>query len=414
MPYVYLLILKGRSHMIKKVMKGKNRNKYQIRIQPTDSVTGKRISWPVQYADTKKAAVKIERQMWQEYESGLNLNDSRVVFAEDFQRYVDQRAKSISPVTVRSWQNTANSVKKYFKNAQIKQITTQLIESYAHDYVKNHHATVSRSSNIAKILVHLRNYFKSLEGKVIKENPVPENALKVFFKKSDFTVPQEWRIFTKSELKQIRNLIMTDLQNNPVQLNGSKLAILIESYTGMRVGELQALKFSDIVQEKGYWTFSINDSWSDYTNSFNGSLKARPKGYSRTLLPVPENVIDQVKEYQVAQKKFLTEYNLSNPLDLIFLSLHDYKRSSNYQPVRQKSINDMLKEICTKLSIESEGKQMSLYSFRHTVCTQLASTPEMSYPWAAEKMGHSLNMFMKTYVGLSQDIEQKMNQLWVS
>ena len=132
------------------------------------------------------------------------------------------------------------------------------------------------------------------------------------------------------------------------------------------------------------------------------------------MLPVPESVIIQVKKYQVAQKKFLTEYNLSNPLDLIFLSLHDYKRSSNYQPVRQKSINDMLKEICAKLSIEDEGKQMSLYSFRHTVCTQLASTPEMSYPWAAEKMGHSLNMFMKTYVGLSQDIEQKMNQLWVS
>lgn len=72
----------------------------------------------------------------------------------------------------------------------------------------------------------------------------------------------------------------------------------------------------------------------------------------------------------------------------------------------------MLKEICTKLSIESEGKQMSIYSFRHTVCTQLASIPEMSYPWAAEKMGHSLNMFMKTYVGVSQDINQKMNQLW--
>ena len=393
-------------------MRKKNRNKYSIRIQPIDSVTGKRISWPVQYADTKKAAVKIERQMWQEYEDGLNPSDSTVVFAKDFQRYVDQRSKSISPVTLSSWQNTANSVKKYFKNAQIKQITTQLIESYAHDYVKNHHATVSRSSNIAKILVHLRNYFKSLEGKIIKENPVPENALKVFFKQSDFTVPQEWRIFTKSELQQIRNLIMTDLQKNPVQLNSSKLAILIESYTGMRVGELQGLKFSDIVQEKGYWTFSINDSWCNYTNSFNGSLKARPKGYSRTLLPVPENVIDQVKEYQTAQKSFLRQHNLRNPLNLIFLNLHDYQKASDHQPITQKGINHMLKEICTKLSIEDEGKQMSLYSFRHTVCTQLASTPGMSYPWAAEKMGHSLNMFMKTYVGVSQDINQKMNQLW--
>ena len=71
--------------MIKKVMSKKNRNKYSVRIQPTDNVTGKRISWPVKYADTKKAAVKIERQMWQEYEDGLNPSDSTVAFAKDFQ-----------------------------------------------------------------------------------------------------------------------------------------------------------------------------------------------------------------------------------------------------------------------------------------------------------------------------------------
>lgn len=400
--------------MIKKVTKGKYRNKYRIRIQPTDNVTGKRISWPVQYAESKKEADKIERQMWQEYEEGLNPNDAKVIFADDFQRYVNQRARSISPVTLRSWQNTANSVKKYFKNAQVGQVTTQLVEKYAHDYVDQHHATVSRSSNIAKILVHLRNYFKSVEGKVIKENPVPENALKVFFKQSDFTVPQEWRIFTESELEQIRDLILSDLKNNPVQLNGSKLAILIESYTGMRVGELQALKFSNIVQENGYWTFSINDSWCNYTKSFNGSLKARPKGDSRTLLPIPNEIIDQVKAYKVAQARFLQQHGLSNPQDLIFLNLHDYQKSSNNQPITQKGFNHMLKEICANLSIESGGKLMSIYSFRHTICTQLASTPEISYPWAAEKMGHSLNMFMKTYVGLSQDINQKMSQLWAS
>lgn len=101
-------------------------------------------------------------------------------------------------------------------------------------------------------------------------------------------------------------------------MNGSKLAILIESYTGMRVGELQALKFSDLVTESNYYTFKINDSWCNYTKSFNGSLKARPKGYSRTLLPIPENVINQVREYQTAQKNFLKQHDLSNPLNLIF------------------------------------------------------------------------------------------------
>lgn len=400
--------------MIKKVTKGKYKDKYQVRIQPTDNITGKRISWTVQYANTEKEAKKIERKMWAEYESGLNPSDGKVVFAVDFQRYVNQRAKSLSPVTLKAWQETANSVKDYFGKAIISKITTPLISQYAHDYVEKHHATVSNSSNIAKRLVHLRNYFKSLEGKVVKENPVPERALKLFFKQSDFTVSQDWRIFTKSELKAMRQSLITDLKNNPVELNGSKLAILIESYTGMRVGELQALKFSDIVQIDNYYTFRISDSWSDLSKSFNGSLKARPKGESRTLLPIPKDVIDLVKDYQIKQNRFLAEHNLINPLDLIFLNLHDYKKANDKEPITQRSINQMLQKVCQQLDVKSNKKRMSLYSFRHTICTQLANTPKMSYPWAAEKMGHSLNMFMTTYVGLSDDINKAMANLWVS
>lgn len=400
--------------MIKKVKTGKYKDKYQVRIQPTDNITGKRISWTVQYANTEKDAKKIERNMWAEYESGLNPSDGKVVFANDFQRYVNQRAKSLSPVTLKAWQETANSVKDYFGKATISKITMPLISQYAHDYVQKHHATVSNSSNIAKRLVHLRNYFKSLEGKVIKENPVPERALKLFFKQSDFTVSQDWRIFTKSELKAMRQSLITDLKNNPVELNGSKLAILIESYTGMRVGELQALKFSDIVQIDNYYTFRISDSWSDLAKSFNGSLKARPKGESRTLLPIPKDVIDLVKDYQIKQNRFLTDHNLTNSLDLIFLNLHDYKKASNKEPITQRSINQMLQKVCQQLVVDAGGKRMSLYSFRHTICTQLANTPKMSYPWAAEKMGHSLNMFMTTYVGLSDDINKAMANLWAS
>ena len=400
--------------MIKKVTKGKYKDKYQVRIQPTDNITGKRISWTVQYAGTEKEAKKIERQMWAEYESGLNPSDGKVVFANDFQRYVNQRAKSLSPVTLKAWQETANSVKDYFGKAIISKITTPLISQYAHDYVKKHNATVSNSSNISKRLVHLRNYFKSLEGKVVKENPVPERALKLFFKQSDFTVSQDWRIFTKAELKAMRQSLITDLKNNPVELNGSKLAILIESYTGMRVGELQALKFSDIVQIDNYYTFRISDSWSDLSKSFNGSLKARPKGESRTLLPIPKDVIDLVKEYQTKQNEFLAEHSLTNPLDLIFLNLHDYKKANDKEPITQRSINQMLQKVCQQLNVKSNKKRMSLYSFRHTICTQLANTPKMSYPWAAEKMGHSLNMFMTTYVGLSDDINKAMANLWAS
>ena len=199
-----------------------------------------------------------------------------------------------------------------------------------------------------------------------------------------------------------------------VSNSASKLAILIESYTGMRVGELQALKFKNIVYEDDNWTFKINNSWSDYTKTFTGSLKARPKGYSRTVLPIPSDVVLLLKQYQVKQDKYFKENNIINSSDLIFLNTHDYASATLSEPIRQKSINDMFKIICDQLEIKSNDKRLSLYSFRHTICTRLANTPNMSYPWAAEKMGHSLQMFMNTYVGVDPSINQKMTKLWLA
>ena len=400
--------------MITKVKNGKHVGKWKVRIQPVDKVTGKRISFPVKYADSKKEAVKLERKLWAEYEDGFNLSDGNAVFADAFQKYVNRRAKTISPVTLKAWQESANDFKAYFKQAKINKITTSLVSNYAHDYVNEHKLTVSKSSIIAKRLIHMRNFFKTLEGKTIKENPIPEGALKLFFKQSDFSVPKEWYILSSDELKQIRDLIIKDLNHSSVMNWGSKLAILIESYTGMRVGELQALKFNNVVFEDSVWTFRINNSWSDYTKSFTGALKARPKGYSRSLLPLPQEIVNLVKCYQDKQRAFLDEHKLDNPLDLVFMNLHDYKAVANNQPIKQKSLNAMFKVICKRLDIQSGDKQLSMYSFRHTICTNLANTPGMSYPWADEKMGHSLQMFMNTYVGVDPDMNKQMNKLWVS
>ena len=399
--------------MIKKVTSGKHVGEWLVRIQPVDKKTRKRLSWPTQYVANKRKAVLVENQMWADYETGLNRNSGKNIFAEEFQKYVDKRAKTISPVTLKTWQDSARAFKKYFGKTRINQITTDLVSDYAHDYVEKHNVIVNNSATIAKRLVHMRNFFKSFDGKIVKENPVPEKALKLFFKQSDFSVKQERYIFTPDELNKIRNLIISDLQRNTFVPNWvGRLAILVESYTGMRIGELQALKFKNIVHKNNVWTFKINDSWSDYVKGFNGSLKARPKGCSRTLVPVPEELIELLQLFERKQTQYLQNHNCENTLGLIFLNLHDYRNANNNSPITQHGINDMLKLICKRLDIQSNKKKLSAYSFRHTICTNLANTPQMSYPWAAERMGHSLEMFMKTYVGIDPDMDRQMSVLW--
>ncbi len=400
--------------MIKKKASGKHCGEWAVRIQPVNKITGKRENWPIQYADSKKAAVAVERQMWADYENGMQLADGNAIFADEFQKYVDERKNTISPVTYRDWQNSATEFKKYFKNTKIKDINENLAGKFAHDFVRNHKATVGRATVIDHRLTHMRNFFKTLVGKVVKENPVPERYLNTFFRKSDFSIGKQRYLFSNGELESIKEQIQLELNNTTVANWGTRLAIWIDLETGMRPGEIQALKFKNLTLEDDYPTFKIDDSWSDCAKAFNGSLKSRPKGYSRYCLPISQSLADFVDSYQEEQKNFLKRHNLTNPKDLIFLNLHDYRTCANNVPITQRSMNEMLKKICDKLGINGNGEQLSMYSFRHTLCTKLANKPGMSYPWAAERMGNSLAIFMRVYVKPDRDINQEMMENWMA
>ena len=400
--------------MIKKMTTGRHKGEYQVRIQPINKITGKRENWPVDYASNRSTAKALERQMWADYEEGMQLADGNAVFAEEFRKYINRKKNTISPVTYRDWNNSANEFEKYFKNTKIKDISERLVEQFARDFIHKHKATVGRATVIDHRLTHMRSFFNELIGKVVKENPVPEQYLDKFFRKNEFSVRKQRYLFTNSELELIKKQIQGALNHTTIDKWGTRLALWIDLETGMRPGEIQALKFNNLITEDGYTTFKINDSWSDYARKFNGTLKARPKGYSRCCLPISQELIGFIDTYKKEQKKFLKYHGLTNPKGLIFLNLHDYKTCANNIPITQKSMNEMLKKICGKLNISGNGSQLSMYSFRHTLCTKLANKPGISYPWAAERMGNSLSIFMRVYVKTDRDVNQKMMDNWMA
>jgi hypothetical protein len=120
--------------MIKQMKKGKHTGTWQVRIQPINKVTGKRESWPVTYVKTHRMAIALERQMWADYEEGLNLGDGNAVFADEFLKYVQKKKKVLSPVTYKSWEYSAAIFSQYFHKAKIKnmvdyrmKLATQLV-----------------------------------------------------------------------------------------------------------------------------------------------------------------------------------------------------------------------------------------------------------------------------------------------
>lgn len=50
----------------------------------------------------------------------------------------------------------------------------------------------------------------------------------------------------------------------------------------------------------------------------------------------------------------------------------------------------MLKQLNMKVGVNNQNLNVSMYTCRHTVATKLGNTQGMSYPWVANRLGHSL------------------------
>ena len=401
------------------VKSGKSKGKYRVRIQPVDPLTGKKVSIPSQLTKTrsKAEAKKLEKQMWSEFhlrkkKESLKLDQS---FAQAFQEFVDDyynRGKW-EESTYYDWKYTVRLVKNFFGRQKIKDVREEDIDLFAHQYVKQHKTRVAKHTTVDRQLQNLRAFFNRMRRYGLTVNPVPNSALGVFFRKSDMTAPDKKYVFTDTELSRLKNEIYSELGSSLAIYWGSRLAILIALDTGMRPQELQALKWSNLTKEGDFTVFQINDAWCERTKSLNGHLKARAKGDLRKTLPLSKETLDILSKYHHTQETILQRKGISNKNDFVLLNMTDFARCSRGLPIAQKTMNDMLKGLAKKVKVQSGELRVTMYTCRHTVATKLGNTPGMSYPWAADRLGHSLQMFMRTYVHPDRDKDQDMLKLSV-
>lgn len=184
----------------------------------------------------------------------------------------------------------------------------------------------------------------------------------------------------------------------------------------MRPEELQVLKFDQLVEYEGSYTFKINNSWSEKDKRPKGSLKDRPKGAFRYCLPIKNTeIIDLIKEFQIKQKEYLDDYGLKNTSGYIFLNLHNYKSisSNNQLPVTQGGLNDRLKEACNKAGIEQqENSILALDSLRVYLSSLLGNDNRISNMYACQRMGNTIQVFLSTYVKENRESYKENSQLW--
>ena len=191
--------------------------------------------------------------------------------------------------------------------------------------------------------------------------------------------------FSLAEQKQIEQAIRQAIRNGK---KDKLYGILLCLYSGLRIGELMALQWSDIDFEKGILT--VSKSCHD---GKVGLIIDEPKtATSRRMIPLPKQLLPILK---VIKKK----------------SASPFVVSSNGKPVSVRSYQRSFELLLKKLKIPHKG----FHSLRHTFATR-AIECGMDVKTLSEILGHknptvTLNRYAHSLMEHKKEMMNRLGKL---
>ena len=269
---------------------------------------------------------------------------------------------------------TLKQIPEELLNNNIEEITEEDIQKYLNT-LKNY-----SNSSIKKFYELLSQAFRSAyERDYIKLNPM-KNVIRPKSNKKDKKV----RALTIEEQEKFTDyLINQDIKNTPY-----KNVFLIQMFTGMRIGEVLALKITDI-------DLAHNIIKVEHTISIDAEEKTIMKDTPKSFNGMREIPLSRyLKPYVIEQMRIAINNNHKETL--LFVN-----RNGGY--VDHRIANKILKKI---LLNEFDIEDISTHSLRHTFGTRCTESGVKEV--ALQRiMGHSsVNATLDNYVDISDKLKE--------
>ncbi|WP_341636867.1 tyrosine-type recombinase/integrase [Staphylococcus casei] len=343
-------------------------------------------------SDAKNAAELIERQI----RNGEYIAPSTHTFNYVADEWIKHYSRDAKVSSVRAREKAIYHAKQLFGNRSIQTITKRDYQAFVDDmsaqFSKNYVDSIVSSTNLI---------FKyALDMKIIAKSPI-EGIKRPKYKPTVEDLEQnsiQQKFLEKDELFKLLSVA----KHHHKPLNSFELFTFL-AYSGMRAGEVLALKWSDINYKE--CTVSITKTYYNPNNNKKKYEILTPKTESSIgKISIDPNVIKLLQDYKVnVQDKWKNELYVDN--NFIFTDNNGY-------PLVIKKLSQWIQSIMSMTDID---KNITTHSFRYTHCSLLIEAG-VHIKEIQERLRHkdiqtTMNIYANITKSYKKDASQRFSNL---
>ncbi|MGD3155982.1 tyrosine-type recombinase/integrase [Staphylococcus warneri] len=343
-------------------------------------------------SDAKHHAEMVERQL----KNGEYIAPSTSTFKQVADDWLKQYANDVKVSSVRAREKSIYHAIERFNTYPIQTIKKHDYQRFVDDmsaqYSKNYVDSIVASTNMI---------FKyAYDMKLIKV--LPSEGIKRPKKKRTVEELEDTEIHKKFLEKDELFQFLEVAKNNHAPLNSFEVFTTL-AFTGMRAGELLALKWSDIDFENN--TISITKTYYNPNNNKKKYQILTPKTESSIgKITVDANVIKMLHDYKInVQDNWKDELYVDN--NFVFTDNNGY-------PLVIKKLSMWIQSIMSRTDI---NKNISTHSFRYTHCALLIEAgvhiKEIQERLRHKDINTTMNIYAKITNSYKKDASQKFSRL---
>lgn len=361
---------------------------------PRNPRTGRRRQIRRRGKTQKEAKQRVEDAIRTLEENGIDESVSKsITFEKVAERWLEvYKASGVKRGSVRIREKEVKILNRYFAKAPVIEISHHMYQQMLLNLNKEGYAhnTISGVNTCANMI------FKyAIRNKLIKDNPredaiVPKKSITVEDLEKDSI---EETYFEGDELEKFLDAVLK------IGLELDKEWFYTLAFTGMRPGELVALKKDDLNFEKN--TIRITKTLYSETNNMRKYTLDTTKTNKARIIDIDPRIMNMLKKLVRENDKHKLKYKMM--LD----DYHDedfvFQRPNGY-PYLVKNIGDRMRRLMKHINLE---KKLTPHAFRHTHISMLAEAGT-ELPTIMERVGHEdPNTTLKVYTHVTNKMKVK-------